>query len=85
MRRWWDATAYAFNLTAMLTDHDRTTKIEHSAVLRAWRVLDFFAQIALGKYDTNETWARVPAADSVVLLKPEVGECLFAWTTKEEH
>jgi E3 ubiquitin-protein ligase MARCH6 len=72
MRRWWDATAYAFNLTAMLTDHDRTTKIEHPAVLRAWRVLDFFAQIALGKYDTHETWARVPAADSVVLLKPEV-------------
>ena len=56
----------------MLTDHDRTTKIEHPAVLRAWRVLDFFAQIALGKYDTAETWARVPAADSVVLLKPEV-------------
>jgi E3 ubiquitin-protein ligase MARCH6 len=72
MRRWWDVTANMFNLTGMLTDHDRTKKVESPAVLRAWRILDFFAQIALGKYDTAETWARVPAADSVVLLKPEV-------------
>ena len=72
MRRWWDITANAFNLTYMLTDNDRTRKIESPAVLRTWRILDFFAQITLGKYDTSETWARVPAADSVVLLKPEV-------------
>lgn len=72
MRKWWDLTARAFNLTYMLTDNDRTRKIEHPAVLRAWRVVDFIAQIALGKYDTAETWARVPAADSVALLKPEI-------------
>lgn len=72
MRRWWATTASMFNLTAMLTDTDRTRKVESPVVLGAWRVLDFFAQIALGRYDTTETWARVPSADSVVLLKPEV-------------
>lgn len=72
MRLWWDYTADTFNLTNMLTDKNRSRLTESTAVLRAWRVVDFIAQLVLGRYDNNETWARVPAADSVVLLKPEI-------------
>jgi E3 ubiquitin-protein ligase MARCH6 len=73
MARWWTFTARAFNLKGLLTDHARKPPITDSShVLRVWQVIDVIAQIGLGRYDNAETWARVPASDSVVLLKPEV-------------
>jgi E3 ubiquitin-protein ligase MARCH6 len=71
MSRWWMHTARAVNLGDMLTDWYHSRKQESAIVLRSWQALDVVAQIVLGRYNNAETLARVPASDSVVLLKAE--------------
>lgn len=71
MSRWWTYTALAVNLGDMLTDWYHSRKQESTVVLRSWQVLDFVAQIVLGRYNNGETLARVPASDSVILLRAE--------------
>jgi E3 ubiquitin-protein ligase MARCH6 len=73
MSRWWLGTARAVNLGELLTDwhHSKPRKQESGLVLRIWQVLDVIAQLGLGRYNNKETFARVPASDSVVLLRAE--------------
>jgi E3 ubiquitin-protein ligase MARCH6 len=71
MSRWWMITARAVNLGDMLTDWYHSRKQESAIVLRAWQVLDSVAQMVLGRYNNGETLARVPASDSVILLRAE--------------
>ena len=59
-----------YNLNSLLRNA-KTVPPESAAATRIWGILDVLDQIILGRYQNHSCRARVPAADSLVLLKPE--------------
>lgn len=68
--RWWRNMISRYNLDSLLR-YAKTVPPESTAATRTWAVLDVLDQIVLGRYQNHTCKARVPASDSLVLLKVE--------------
>lgn len=64
---WWRNTTRAFRLSSLIYGLEPEKSSRYEAI---WPILDRVLQIAFGKYNAEETQARVPNVDQVLLLPP---------------